>query len=47
MLAASPAASLPGRPNEPLVRGLGDELVVTLAHQVISDIGMHDVFLTV
>jgi hypothetical protein len=47
MPAASPAASLPGRPNEPLVRGLGDELGATMVRQLVGDVGMHGVLLEV
>jgi len=44
---ASQATGLPGLADKPLVCSLGDELVVTLAHHFVGDIGMHDVLLTV
>ena len=47
MPAASPAASLLGLPKEPLVRGLGDELCVTMVRQLVGDVGMHGVLLEV
>ena len=47
MPAAAPAAGLLGLPNEPLVRGLGDELGATMARQSAVALMMHGVLLEV
>jgi hypothetical protein len=47
VMPASQATGLPGLADRSLVCSLGDELVVTLAHHFVGDIGMHDLLLTV